>query len=77
MINYLKLNTREEEILKNATSFTLWSKSTSRKEFPHLGALSEYITIKLDYEKNINFKNTKFLIYAVMNDTDALVGTIN
>lgn len=71
-INYLKLNTREEEIKNNATLFSVWSRSTTKQSFTDVKSLEMYA------KKMILCKpNTKFLIYAIMNDTDALIGTIN
>lgn len=71
-INYLKLNTREEEIKDNATLFSVWSRSTTKQSFTDIKSLEMYA------KKMILCKpNTKFLIYAIMNDTDALIGTIN
>lgn len=71
-IKYLELNSREEEIKNNASLFTVWSKSTTKQSFSNIKNLEIYA------KKMILCKpNTKFLIYAVMNDTDALIGTIN
>ena len=71
-INYLKLNTREEEIKNNATLFSVWSRSTTKQSFTDVKSLEMYA------KKMILCKpNKKFLIYAIMNDTDALIGTIN
>jgi len=72
MINYLKLNTREEEIKNNATLFSVWSRSTTKQSFTDIKSLEMYAK-----KMTLCKPNTKFLIYAIMNDTDALVGTIN
>lgn len=71
-IKYLELNTRELEIKNNASLFSVWSRSTTKQSFTDTKSLEMYA------KKMILCKpNTKFLIYAVMNDTDALIGTIN
>jgi len=71
-IKYLELNTRELEIKNNASLFSVWSRSTTKQSFHDIKGLEIYA------KKMILCKpNTKFLIYAVMNDTDALIGTIN
>ena len=70
MINYLKLNTREKEIVNNATSWTIWSKN-KKLEFKNSIEVLEYANTRIKSDEG------KFLIYAIMNDTDALIGTIN
>ena len=70
-IKYLELNPREKHIFNNATVFSVWSKNT-KQSFTSVKSLEMYA------KKLIVCKpNTKFLVYAVMDNTDACIGTIN
>jgi len=67
-IKYLELNPREEYIYHNAEYFTAWSRQ-HKFEFSNLKELQDFIL-----KNNLT---RKFLIYAVYQNTDANIGTIN
>lgn len=69
-IKFLELNPREKIIVNNATSYTLWSKKRTLKFKTSIEVL-EYANTR------IKSNNEKFIIYAVMDNTDACIGTIN
>ena len=69
-IKFLTLNPREKNIVNNATSWTLWSKKR-KLEFKTNIEVLEYANTR------IKSNDEKFIIYAVMDNTDACVGTIN
>ena len=68
MIKYLKLNSREEFIFNNADYFSLWSKK-NKFQFSNLTEAENYIV-----KEGIS---DKFIVYAVMDNTDANIATIN
>lgn len=68
MIKYLKLNSREEFIFNNADYFTLWSKK-NKFQFSNLTEAKNYIA-----KEGVS---DKFIIYAVMDNSDACIGHIN
>jgi len=68
MIKYLKLNSREEFIFNNADYFNLWSKK-NKFQFSNLTEAENYI-----FKEGIS---DKFIVYAVMDNTDANIATIN
>ena len=67
-IKYLPLNPREEYIYANVDYFTAWSKNY-KAQFSNTTELENWISK--------NGLNDKFLVYAVMDNTDACIGTIN
>ena len=68
MIKYLKLNSREEFIFNNADYFTLWSKK-NKFQFSNLTEAETYIV-----KQGLS---NKFIVYAVMDNSDASIGYIN
>jgi len=68
MIKYLKLNSREEFIFNNADYFTLWSKK-NKFQFSNLTEAETYIA-----KQGLS---NKFIVYAVMDNSDASIGYIN
>jgi hypothetical protein len=67
-IKYLPLNPREEYIYSNVNYFTAWSKNF-KFQFSNTTELEDFIS-----KNNLT---EKFLIYAVYDNTDACIGTIN
>jgi len=67
-IKYLELNPREEYIYSHVNYFTAWSKNF-KFQFDNTTLLEDFIS-----KNNLT---EKFLVYAVMDNTDACIGTIN
>ena len=78
-VKFLELNSREKEILNNASYFRLWSKSCSYK-FKDIYDLVVFCMHSFSDKRNTN----KFCIYAIANSlsnqstpTDACIGSFN